>query len=61
VPRHKVRFSGMVRPGDMLTCRGTVLVTDEQARTVHIAVRAEREASKPLTTGQAVLAFTAGE
>jgi acyl dehydratase len=61
VQRLKVRFSGMVRPGDVLTCRGTVLAKDEQARTVRIAVRAEREASAPLTTGEAVLAFSAGE
>jgi acyl dehydratase len=54
----KVRFSGMVRPADVLTCRGRVLEKDEAGRTVRLAVAAEREPGKPLTAGEVVLAFT---
>ncbi len=57
----KVRFSGMVRPGDVLTCRGRVLAKDERTRTVRLAVSAEREPDRPLTVGEAELAFTAGD
>src|SRR5215813_6001642 len=34
VQRLRVRFSGMVFPGDVLTCRARVLAKDEQAHTV---------------------------
>jgi len=54
----KVRFSGMVRPGDVLTLRGKVLEKDEDKRTARISIQAEREPEKPLTAGEAVLAFT---
>ncbi len=60
VQQIKVRFSGMVRPGDVLTLRGTVLEKDEAKRTARVAIRAEREPEKPLTAGEAVLAFTHG-
>ncbi len=53
----KVRFSGMVRPGDVLTLRGKVIEKDEANRTARIAIFAEREPEKPLTSGEAVLAF----
>ena len=43
VQQLKVRFSGMVYPGDVLTCRGRVLAKDDQARTVRLAIAAERE------------------
>ncbi len=54
----KVRFSGMVRPGDVLTCHGRVLTKDEAGRSVRIAISAEREPGKPLTAGEALLAYT---
>jgi acyl dehydratase len=53
----KVRFSGMVRPGDVLTLRGKVLEKDEASHAARIAIVAEREPEKPLTSGEAVLAF----
>ncbi len=54
----KVRFSDMVRPGDVLTLRGKVLEKDEDKRTARISILAEREPEKPLTAGEAVLAFS---
>lgn len=57
VQRLKVRFSGMVFPGDVLTCRGKVVAKDEAARTVKLAIAAEREAGTALTSGDAVLVF----
>lgn len=60
VQRLTVRFSGMVFPGDVLTCRGKIVALDEQARTVRIAISAEREPDKPLTSGEAALVFTHG-
>jgi acyl dehydratase len=59
VQRLKVRFNAMVRPGDVLTCRARVVSKDEQARTVLLAVSAEREPGQPVTAGEAVLAFRA--
>ncbi len=58
VQRLKVRFSNMVFPGDVLTCRATVTAKDEQSRTVRLAVSAEREHGKPVTAGEAVLVFS---
>ena len=58
VQRLKVRFSGMVFPGDVLTCRAKVLAKDEQAHTITLEIAAEREPDKPLTSGEAVLHLT---
>jgi acyl dehydratase len=58
VQQLKVRFSGMVFPGDVLTCHGRVTAKDDQARTVQLAIAAEREPGKPLTAGEATLIFT---
>jgi VCBS repeat-containing protein len=57
VQRLTVRFSGMVFPGDILTCRATVLSRDDTAHTVTLAIAAERDPGKPLTAGEAVLAW----
>lgn len=53
----KVRFAGMVRPGDVLTCRGRITAKDETAKTVTLAVHAERDAGKPLTVGDVTLQY----
>ena len=58
VQRLRVRFSGMVFPGDVLTCQAKVVAKDEQKRTVKLALSAEREAGTALTAGDAVLVFT---
>jgi acyl dehydratase len=58
VAQVRVRFSGMVRPGDTLTLRGKVLEKDEEKRTARIAIQAEREPEKPLTAGEATLVFS---
>lgn len=58
VQRLTVRFSGMVFPGDVLTCRARVVERDEEQRRVRLTLSAEREAGKPLTAGEVVLAFT---
>lgn len=58
VVRHlKVRFNGMVRPGDVLTCRARVMAKDEPARTVRLALSVGRGDEKPLTVGEALLAL----
>jgi acyl dehydratase len=57
VQRLTVRFSGMVFPGDVLTCRATVRARDAANRTVTLAIAAEREPGKPLTAGEAVLVW----
>jgi acyl dehydratase len=55
----KVRFSGMVQPGDVLVCRARILEKDEGQRTARLAISATREGDeKPVTAGEAVLAFT---
>jgi acyl dehydratase len=54
----QVRFAGMVRPGDTLTCGGRVLEKDEERRTVKLAIFAARAGEKPVTAGAAVLAFS---
>jgi len=55
VQRIKVRFSGMVFPGDVLTCHATLTAQDEQAHTITLNLSAEREPGKALTSGEAVL------
>ena len=51
VRRLKVRFVAMVRPGDELTCRGTVRSV-AGGRAV-LDIRAENQAGEPVTTGEA--------
>src|SRR5262249_2378627 len=58
VQRLKVRFSGMVFPGDVLTCRAQVLANDAQNHTVTLKLWAEREPDAPLTAGEAVIVMT---
>jgi acyl dehydratase len=58
VQQLKARFSGMVFPGDVLTCNGRVIAKDDQARSARLALAAEREPGKPLTAGEAVIVFT---
>jgi acyl dehydratase len=51
VRRLKVRFAAMVRPGDVLTCKGTVReVADGR---MIIDVWAENEDGEQVTTGEA--------
>src|SRR5262249_51764974 len=55
VQRLKVRFSGMVFPGDVLTLRAKVLAKDEPTHTITLQLSAEREPEKTLTSGEVVL------
>ena len=57
VSRLKVRFAGMVFPGDVLTCHAKVVAKDETERTVGLEVRIEREEGKALTVGEASLTY----
>jgi acyl dehydratase len=57
VSRLKVRFSGMVFPGDELTCRAKVTSKDETKRTVDLEIATEREEGKSLTAGEATLTY----
>jgi acyl dehydratase len=49
----KVRFSGMVFPGDVLTCRAKV--TNKEIDRIDLEVFVEREPGKALTSGEASL------
>ncbi len=51
VKRLKVRFAAMVRPGDVLTCQGTVREVENGRATLDIW--AENEAGDKVTTGEA--------
>jgi acyl dehydratase len=53
VGRLQVRFSGMVFPGDVLTCRGRV--TQKENDRIDLELFVEREAGKALTSGEATL------
>ncbi len=59
VRRLRVRFAGMVRPGDVLTCGGRVIAKDEDNHTVRLAIYAIRAGAgeKPVTAGEALLAL----
>ncbi|WP_134705121.1 MaoC/PaaZ C-terminal domain-containing protein [Ammoniphilus sp. YIM 78166] len=57
VSRLQVRFAGMVRPGDVVTCRAKVTAKNEEKKTVELAILAEKEAGKPSTVGSATLKF----
>ncbi|GHH99927.1 MaoC/PaaZ C-terminal domain-containing protein [Neobacillus kokaensis] len=52
-----VRFSGMVFPGDVLTCRAKVKKKNENERTLDLELSVEREPGKTLTSGKAILKF----
>ena len=51
VRRLKVRFAAMVRPGDELTCRGTVRSVEDGTATLD--VWAENSEGEKVTTGEA--------
>lgn len=51
VRRLKVRFAGMVRPGDELTCRGTV--RSVEAGSALLDIWAENQDGDKVTTGEA--------
>jgi acyl dehydratase len=51
VKRLKVRFAAMVRPGDVLTCRGTVKAVENGRATIELW--AENEQGDKVTTGEA--------
>jgi acyl dehydratase len=54
----KVRFSSMVRPGDVLTCRGTVMDRNRQTdgrESVTIECWAENQRGEKVTSGEAVV------
>lgn len=51
----QVRFSRMVKVGDVLTCRAKVKAMDVEKRAVTMEVSAEREPGNPVTAGEAVI------
>lgn len=57
VRRLSVRFAEMVRPGDVLTCRGRVKSLDDGApqRGLTVEVWVENQRAQPVTTGEAEL------
>ncbi|HEY9287635.1 MAG TPA: MaoC/PaaZ C-terminal domain-containing protein [Candidatus Dormibacteraeota bacterium] len=57
VRRLTVRFAEMVRPGDVLTCRGRVKSREEHEteRRLTIEIWAENQRAQPVTTGEAEL------
>ena len=54
----QVRFTGMVFPGDSVTCRAKVTAKDEAKRTVDFDISAEREPGKAAIVGKASIKFT---
>ncbi len=57
VSKLQVRFTGMVYPGDIVTCRAKVTSKDETKRTVDLSVLTETEPSKVSTVGSATITF----
>jgi acyl dehydratase len=57
VSRLQVRFVGMVRPGDTVTCKGIVVAKDEEKRTVDLQITTEKEPGRASTIGQATIKF----
>jgi acyl dehydratase len=56
--RLQVRFSTMVRPGDIVTCKGTVAGVDEAAGTALLTVWVENQkGEKVLSHGEAEIAL----
>jgi acyl dehydratase len=55
IRRLTVRFVEMVRPGDVLTCRGRVKSADPGERRVTLEVWTENQRAQPVTTGEAEL------
>lgn len=57
VEKLKVRYVGMVRPGDTLTCLGNVTARDERAQEVALTFecRAQNQRGEPITLGEAVV------
>lgn len=53
----KVRFAGMVFPGDILTCQAKVVGKNESERTVDLEIGIEREPGTKLTVGEATLKY----
>jgi len=57
VLRLEARFRSIVRPGDVLTVRGTVTETDAAARTAHVRLSCENQEGTTVTDGGAVVRF----
>jgi acyl dehydratase len=56
--RLHVRFSTMVRPGDLVTCKGTVASVDDAAGTARLTVWVENQkGEKVLSHGEAEIAL----
>lgn len=61
VRRLRVRFTAVVRPGDVLTCRGTVTSVRETgggSRVVELEVWVENQQGERVTTGEAEVIAT---
>jgi len=52
-----VKFSGMVFPGDIVTCRAKVTAKDEENRTVDFKISSETEPEKQVILGNATITF----
>lgn len=57
VSQLQVRFIGMVRPGESLTCRAKVTAKDEAKKTVCLNISAETAPGKLATVGTATITF----
>ncbi len=57
VSRLQVRFVGMVRPGDTVTCKAIVVAKDEEKRTVDLEISTEKQPGQASTIGQASIKF----
>ncbi|MDQ1002235.1 acyl dehydratase [Neobacillus niacini] len=57
IRRLQVRFTGMVFPGDIITCRAKVININENTRTVELEVTAETSNGKIVSIGESTLIY----
>lgn len=57
IKRLKVRFSRMVKPGDVLTCKGKVTSVRQDDRTVELEIEAVNQRDEVVTAGTAEVRF----
>lgn len=58
VSRIKVRFKGMVFPGDAIVCKAQVTEKHEETKTVDFEIKAGKDPEQPTTIGNASITFT---
>ncbi|MDI3328098.1 MAG: MaoC/PaaZ C-terminal domain-containing protein [Alicyclobacillaceae bacterium] len=57
IKRMQVRFSRMVKPGDVLTCKGKVIAVRQNDRTAELEIAAVNQRGEVVTAGKAEVRF----